>query len=380
VHETEKGALVKMANIIVAVALKFVAEITFLLATPHLKFSNWLNVRITKSPFRYRVEKDLPEGTLTEIECAIFAIYPRYGTIESSIRAIRALERNNIQVICVINESKLSNFFLERIQENSSKASVVLRKNFGRDFGAYQAGINYLESKRLAPSQLYFLNDSVIYTPEFEKTLSSIAKNQHADWACLFLNTEDFVHAQSFFLKFSIKITTHKDFIQFWKQYYPTFQRRKTIRYGEQELSQVLIRAGFYPEAYYSISSITDSFINSLTRSEKMVILQKDSLNRLKKWEEVSDFLKIRAADLFAYRNVTHFLGLPLTRLQGAPLKLDLLKNWSVKIPTIGILNALTDAGVPSDESKEIINSMIVNGTTSSFTSFGKLWSRHGLY
>ena len=348
------------------------------MSTLVLRIQNWSNVRLLRAHKRGSIyaEGEIIEGSH---DFAIFAIYPRVGIIESVLRAIQYLIENDVHVICILNQTQSSSEFASQINKIHPDATILLRPNIGRDFGAYKFGFEYLIKTKKLCNYLYFLNDSIIYTPDFNKVMNKVAEHDNIPWKCLFVNTEHYVHAQSFFLRFSTEIVNSNNFRKFWLDYYPTFQRRKTIRYGEQELSKILLNSHYIPMPYFSHQMVSPEFVNNFTSPEIMALFEKTDTTRLFRWERDEEVLLTRASDIFARRNPTHLLGLPLTRFAGAPLKLDLLKNWSVEVSTIGIFDALIGAGISSEEANQIIFSMLSQGTSSSYTNLRKLWSMHGL-
>lgn len=114
--------------------------------------------------------------------------------------------------------------------------------NFGRDFGSYKRGFNYIFSKgfhKLAP-RIVMLNDSVFYEPSrlevFLKELVTTKKEVLGATQ----NFEINYHIGSFCISFAKTITNNKRFISYWKNFRRTDVRRAVIYRGEMELSKLL--------------------------------------------------------------------------------------------------------------------------------------------
>jgi len=307
-----------MFGLIYSVILKFTINVTYALSTLPSRIQNWLNVRIFRLHKNGAIHAEGQKITGPH-DFAIFAIYPRAGVLESTLRAIQHCVDNNIHVISVLNQTHSTSEFASQIKQHHPSATILIRPNIGRDFGAYKFGFEYLMKTKKSFNYVYFLNDSIIYTPTFSKVMNEIAKHDDIPWKCLFVNTQHYVHAQSFFLRFSKEIVNSKAFRNFWHKYYPTFQRRKTIRYGEQELSKILLNSHYTPIPYFSHQMINPEFVKSLTAPEIMALFEKNNTTRLFGWEREEKVLMTRASDIFARKNATHLLGLPLTRFAGAP-------------------------------------------------------------
>ena len=114
--------------------------------------------------------------------------------------------------------------------------------NFGRDFGSYKSGFNYIFSKgfhKHAP-KIVMLNDSVFYEPSrlevFLKELVTTKKEVLGATQ----NFEINYHIGSFCISLAKSITNNKRFISYWKNFSRTDVRRAVIYRGEMELSKLL--------------------------------------------------------------------------------------------------------------------------------------------
>jgi hypothetical protein len=116
--------------------------------------------------------------------------------------------------------------------------------NFGRDFGSYKKGFNYIFSKGLhkhAP-RIVMLNDSVFYEPSRLESFLKELVNTKKEVLGATHNYEINYHIGSFCISFAKSITNHKRFISYWRNFRRTDLRRVVIQRGEMGLSKVLSR------------------------------------------------------------------------------------------------------------------------------------------
>ncbi|MFA6036688.1 MAG: hypothetical protein WC748_01045 [Legionellales bacterium] len=138
----------------------------------------------------------------------------------------------------------------------------IERFNFGRDFGSYKAGFNFIFEKKynLQCPRLLMCNDSVFYertrTEKFLRDLMNsttevlgATENYHGNY-----------HLGSFCIAMSGRILCQDKFIDFWKSYKNSEMRPCVIRNGEIQLSACLKRLVIGPEnlsALYDIARVT---------------------------------------------------------------------------------------------------------------------------
>ncbi len=310
---------------------------------------------------------------------AIIAIYSQKNYFTNVIRLIKQLLENKISVICVINESKNSKE-LQRIL-SEYKVEVIARRNIGRDIGAYQHGIKYLNSTNIMDKieNLYLFNDSVIYPPQFKAVLNRWNKS-NSMWSCLFLNFEFNLHAQSFGLRFNSEVLKSKTFNNFWKNYYPRSDRRHSINKGEIKLTKNLIKSGFVPIPYLdSNRQKLRGIIKHMSLTERALVTGEGERLTLKENEKKfsEEMLLEKTAQILISRNPTHYLGLFLTRTIGLPLKLDLVRTGLISLEIFN--KTLLDVGIKEAELVQLNELVIPKGTPSSYKGLRKLWLLYGL-
>lgn len=116
--------------------------------------------------------------------------------------------------------------------------------NFGRDFGSYKKGFNYIFKKGFHKhaSRIVMLNDSVFYEPSrLEAFLKELVTTRKEVLGAT-QNFEINYHIGSFCISLAKSITNHKRFINYWRSFRRTDLRRAVIHRGEMGLSKVLSR------------------------------------------------------------------------------------------------------------------------------------------
>ena len=141
----------------------------------------------------------------------------------------------------------------------------ILRKNIGRDFGAYKAGIRWLKDSGLFTDieRLFLINDTMIWMESSKDIVCECSKDA---WSSMFLNLEIHTHAQSFFLSFSKEVLANEEFQKFWERYVPLNYRKHAILNGEVKLSSILLDQGFTCKPYVGTSLLEGSLFKNPVR------------------------------------------------------------------------------------------------------------------
>jgi len=356
--------------------LFLLAFISFWVHSSPLRAREWFLIRILKSSQRYQlVKNELPQITP---KIAVLATYPRVAMLASVGRSITLLKEQGFSVILVMNESSYTKKWADSF--TGEVDALLIRPNIGRDFGAYQSGVQFLEKHGYYKSiqELILLNDSVYYTPLSVSKLKNFFESE-MPWKSLFLNYRYRIHAQSFFLSFGREVLISQAFKRFWSNYYPTSIRRRVVVRGELKLTAKLLRGGFRPvpfvnseriEAAMTISQMLPSeelaaFGDFFRSSDQSLTARIDSHQRVTLIRRVLD-----------KSNPTHQIGLLSTRLLGTPLKLDIVKRG---ISSIGsVREVLVATSVPQSEIDEILSEISAGGTDVSHPGIRGLWFKFG--
>ena len=118
----------------------------------------------------------------------------------------------------------------------------IERYNFGRDFGSYKSGFNYIYTQGLAEKcpRLLMINDSLFFS---KKHMSVFLQDMFISDIEVLGSTENFEiehHLGSFCIAMSNSILNHKRLKNYWRGYKCSDIRPLVIKTGEMKLSKVL--------------------------------------------------------------------------------------------------------------------------------------------
>jgi hypothetical protein len=184
----------------------------------------------------------------------VFCSFAIGGIKNSTWQYLEDLKQNGFS-ICLISTAILKESDIVRLKELCFE--IIQKENFGGDFGCYKMGILKYEDKA---ENLLIANDSVI-GPLFplKDIFEEMAKTECDFWSItdyISLREEMEYHVGSFFVFFKSSVLRSKAFKDFWKNYKLTTSRKKTIRMGETNLTQSLIKAGFKPKSFINSEKI----------------------------------------------------------------------------------------------------------------------------
>ena len=336
---------------------------------------NWFKVRVLGLHKRIEI---LGSPFKNQTRVAVIALWPRPAILKSVLRLVDFLISEGVYVVCVVNKSKMSDEWIAEIKKRD--ASILLRPNVGRDFGAYRAGFHFVKDaiKLDKISNLIFANDSVFFIDRSQSALKSVIDSDK-DVTSLYLNYQFHLHAQSFFVNYNSKVLTSKTFADFWKGYYSSQERVHAINQGEVKLSTVLQKKGFQFLGYYDARFLLQTLNTNkpnLADLANIYMLHDDPQSLRKK-----QYLPVDFHDLFASRkadseNVSHLFGTYLTKAVGAPLKLDVLKTGAA---TTGEVALALQSQVDESELENLLIYMQTQGTWASKKGIKSLWISRGL-
>lgn len=165
---------------------------------------------------------------------ALIAIW-EYQKLRKDIRVlVEELIKRDFYV-CIVNTGKLNADTL------SGLVSVYIERfNYGRDFGSYKEGIQFLQRDcKLANAEKFLLcNDSVYYLQDLVPSSLDKFLDSDLEIAGATENFEILHHLGSFFIMFSKHVINTKEFKKFWRRFRVTDIRTKNIRYGEMRLTE----------------------------------------------------------------------------------------------------------------------------------------------
>jgi hypothetical protein len=316
-----------------------------------------------KRHYRYRISKEFFKKDIVrratnaqEPGVAVVALFPRGPLLNSATRLIRALIESNYHVIAVVNQSVESPEWIAHLSRLN--ITLIHRPNIGRDFGAYKIGYlfaidqGFLDKKK----HLVFANDSVYYGPRSEDFVKQLLKEQHP-FTAMFVSKEVRIHGQSFFLRFENSIFDKELFKRFWNAFVPSERRNHNIFNGEIALSELLASAGWQAYSYVNAERILKNpNFGTFTENEKHLL--RVCYGRGPLWEVSleSEQLKHKMREQFEGRNTTLSQGPLISRVLGAPLKLDLDHQW---VTQEALRDTLISLGGSIDEAHEVLEFML---------------------
>ena len=186
---------------------------------------------------------------LTE-RVAVFLIHQPRGVSESVLATCEHLQQQGYACV-VVSNGHLTAEDLDRVL--SRAAHVIVRPNFGYDFGGYQEGLVWLRQKKVNLNCLFLLNDSVwfpvlrdsTFLKDMECTGADIVGALSAQRGGAQRHQRKLFYA-SFMLLFSSKAWQSTKFQDFWKNYRQTSSKAATIRKGERKLSALFIHDEYF--------------------------------------------------------------------------------------------------------------------------------------
>lgn len=288
--------------------------------------SNLKRLRSLGKPPRILVEKPYRGGSVL-----LIALYEK-GRLRPDIeRMVKIAKDKNFYVIGV-NSAKL----VDRQAIDSLFDVYIERFNFGRDFGSYKDGFQYIFSKGLQTSctRLVMLNDSIFYV---EGKVGAFLDSLNTSTIDVLGATENFEiehHLGSFCISVSPRVLQDARFHLYWKQYRNSDIRPNVIKAGELKLSKTLRACAQSEDAFralYNVSSLA-TYLNSNKEAvgEAFNLVRK---SRLVQWKTITPKALLQIIE-----------DRHLVNLGGHYTPKDLLNTDSKEYPAKSLLlNSLSD-------------------------------------
>lgn len=194
---------------------------------------------------------------------AVFLIFPDRGLTVGHLDSLRYIHAAGYSPVIVSN-CPLSNKDVEALQPLAHK--IVLRPNFGYDFGGYRDGIRLLKGDKDKILNLAIFNDSCWFPLPNSKCWLETAERMRVDFvgALSHSNTKWFatvsfpvglsreketdknsLHYGSFALMFSRSALQRKEFWTFWENIRLSSSKNRTVKFGEKALSKFMFTHEF---------------------------------------------------------------------------------------------------------------------------------------
>lgn len=214
---------------------------------------------------------------------AVFLIYQPHGIAETVIATCRYLRQQGYACVLVSNGELAEK---DRSRISCDVAHVIIRPNFGYDFGGYQEAVLWLLRSEIQLKQLLLLNDSVwfpvtrkcMFLSEMEKTKADVVGALSAQRGRSQRHQRKLFYA-SFMLMFSEKAWKSTEFVNFWMNYLQTSSKPRTIRLGERKLSALFIHDARFThhamvdqQTYLALAESKDASSLSLLAQELVVM------------------------------------------------------------------------------------------------------------
>ena len=219
-------------------------------------------------------------------KCAIFLIFPDPNLNMGHRDSLNYLNMEGYSPI-VVSNALISDEELELLRPLTHK--IIIRPNYGYDFGGYRDGILSLYFRRKELSHLALFNDSCWFPLHGSVSWLTVAEGMNVDfagalahagmdWYDVLNDTKvskkrmrkhlNLYHYCSFALLFSRGALLRKDFWNFWQNLRISSSKDRTIRYGERALSKFMFNKKFS----HNVSIADSDIVYSLRtmRGEKM--------------------------------------------------------------------------------------------------------------
>ncbi len=329
---------------------------------------------------------------------AIFVLYQKQNIPFYARNVLRILNSLHVDVVVTVNND-IGQAQIDWLINNCYL--LILRENFGRDFGAYKDAINILDLDQY--QKLLLVNDSLTY---FSKNLDHLFKyfiNSSKNLITLTENFDKEWHAQTHFLSLSKEIFLCENFKRFWNEYKPFNSRPHSIFNGEIKFSKDVLSAYMHDrDVYYGVDKIInvfsagDIFLEDEEESALLSLLpdideDRNVLIQFMKWRlrygDNSDLKIISNLEYIAVKSVlalvekknsSHslaFIGPFITKT--CVIKRDLVFRESFSLTQIGVV--LKKLGLDTSEIQQTIYELTAKGSVSRINLYKRLKASLGL-
>ncbi len=272
-----------------------------------------------------------------KLDIAILLIYQPTGVLRSFLAELEHFCTKGFSTI-VVSNAPISDADLDLLKSKSHL--VIQRPNYGYDFGGYREGVLTMFERGIHPRNLIIKNDSIWFPIWPDCDFIDRAVQSQADLYGVYLNRRagqtHRSHIQSYFYRFSPKITAASDFENYWKNLFVADNKHAVIRQCEMKLTNWFKLRGYSVDALYdnyslkeAMKALDDAQLGRLIRYQTIVETRSAAvLSSLitdgpesPGWRERLEAL-IDAGRFGAYFQIMHPLAL-LGKLRAPVLKKD---------------------------------------------------------
>jgi lipopolysaccharide biosynthesis protein len=172
---------------------------------------------------------------------AIFAHYDRNGIVDPYVMyQLSELKQCGFRITFVTSSPSIGNEYIQMLTEPCRQ--IIVRKNYGYDFGSYKDGLNHIGELKNT-EQIILANDST-YGPVWSlaNLLSAFTPEQCDFWGVTD-SWQNGYHLQSYFIAFYPAAFLSSTFQQFWHNFPYISKKELSISRGELEFTRSLLRA-----------------------------------------------------------------------------------------------------------------------------------------
>lgn len=187
---------------------------------------------------------------------AIVVKYVKFGLSADFLALLDSLSAASVNTIVVCNgapDAQMKALLAAKVHR------IIVRRNIGRDFGAYRAATLHLAAQGFKPSRVIYLNDSVYYLagPALDDFTRKLAASPY-DVVGALENHAHSHHLGSYALSLSGAAFADPKILRFWQRYRPYDLRPYVIKKGELRLSNTLRRCGYRFDTVYGAEKLAD--------------------------------------------------------------------------------------------------------------------------
>jgi len=250
--------------------------------------------------------------TATKVAC--FVTLSSRVISNANALSIKYLKTLGYHVIVVVNMDKPINLkeLISKIERFDDSLSIIVRNNYGYDFGGYKEFIGFINSTKNEVNSIILSNDSTYFPVTNISTFNNFIKlNNHKDVISSSTNYSDAPgkHHQSYFIILNNFIKNKSILGLFFNNYKCLNSRVHAIHNGEVAFSKYLFLKGFTMASFLSIensvnlyrrfkevphglinSNTTHSMATELITKYEFIFLKKDLARRgILNWHHIND-------------------------------------------------------------------------------------------
>ncbi len=202
---------------------------------------------------------------------AIVVKYAKFGLTPDFLDLLQSLEAGAVNAIVVCNGRLDAD---SRALLLRSAHRVLVRRNVGRDMGAYRAATLYLGKQGLKPGRMLYLNDSLFFLKgkELDDMVGALCQRRF-EVTGTFENHEKSHHVGSYALAVSGAVFSDPDVVRFWRRYRPYDLRPHAILRGEVGWSACIKQRGYSIDVIYGAEKLVHQ-LNALDLQGLIAVTQ----------------------------------------------------------------------------------------------------------